>query len=84
MPIWTASAGTLPPPGRIGVFDRSHYEDVLVVRVDELVPVVAELDAAHIEQQHERRHDGEFRRGHGTRVAPQIPHAVRLQAHELT
>lgn len=28
----------LPQPGRIGVFDRSHYEDVLVVRVDELVP----------------------------------------------
>jgi len=28
----------LPRPGRIGVFDRSHYEDVLVVRVDELVP----------------------------------------------
>jgi PPK2 family polyphosphate:nucleotide phosphotransferase len=28
----------LPPPGRIGVFDRSHYEDVLVVRVRELVP----------------------------------------------
>ncbi len=27
----------LPPAGRIGVFDRSHYEDVLVVRVDELV-----------------------------------------------
>jgi PPK2 family polyphosphate:nucleotide phosphotransferase len=27
----------LPAPGRIGVFDRSHYEDVLVVRVDELV-----------------------------------------------
>ena len=27
----------LPLPGRIGVFDRSHYEDVLVVRVDELV-----------------------------------------------
>ena len=26
----------LPPAGRIGVFDRSHYEDVLVVRVDEL------------------------------------------------
>lgn len=29
---------SLPPPGRIGVFDRSHYEDVLVVRVDGLVP----------------------------------------------
>lgn len=28
----------LPPAGHIGVFDRSHYEDVLVVRVDELVP----------------------------------------------
>lgn len=28
----------LPPPGRIGVFDRSHYEDVLVVRVAGLVP----------------------------------------------
>ncbi|GMA25823.1 hypothetical protein GCM10025864_35820 [Luteimicrobium album] len=28
----------LPRPGYIGVFDRSHYEDVLVVRVDELVP----------------------------------------------
>lgn len=28
----------LPPPGIIGVFDRSHYEDVLVVRVHELVP----------------------------------------------
>lgn len=28
----------LPEPGRIMVFDRSHYEDVLVVRVEELVP----------------------------------------------
>ncbi|MGC5166390.1 PPK2 family polyphosphate kinase [Luteimicrobium sp. DT211] len=28
----------LPPAGYIGVFDRSHYEDVLVARVDELVP----------------------------------------------
>jgi PPK2 family polyphosphate:nucleotide phosphotransferase len=28
----------LPPPGTIGVFDRSHYEDVLVVRVHNLVP----------------------------------------------
>lgn len=27
-----------PPKGRIAVFNRSHYEDVLVVRVDELVP----------------------------------------------
>ena len=28
----------LPRAGHIGVFDRSHYEDVLVVRVHELVP----------------------------------------------
>jgi PPK2 family polyphosphate:nucleotide phosphotransferase len=28
----------LPAPGQIGVFDRSHYEDVLVVRVMELAP----------------------------------------------
>ncbi len=27
----------LPKPGQIGLFDRSHYEDVLVARVDELV-----------------------------------------------
>lgn len=28
----------LPAPGEIGVFDRSHYEDVLIVRVHDLVP----------------------------------------------
>jgi len=28
----------LPRGGQIGVFDRSHYEDVLVVRVHDLVP----------------------------------------------
>lgn len=28
----------LPQPGEIGVFDRSHYEDVLIVRVHNLVP----------------------------------------------
>ena len=28
----------LPPPGELGVFNRSHYEDVLVVRVHNLVP----------------------------------------------
>ena len=27
----------LPPPGLIGVFDRSHYEDVLTVRVNRMV-----------------------------------------------
>jgi PPK2 family polyphosphate:nucleotide phosphotransferase len=28
----------LPEPGKLGVFDRSHYEDVLVVRVHDLAP----------------------------------------------
>lgn len=28
----------LPEPGVVGVFDRSHYEDVLIVRVHNLVP----------------------------------------------
>jgi len=28
----------LPPAGLIGVFDRSHYEDVLIARVRELAP----------------------------------------------
>ena len=29
----------VPPPGLIGIFDRSHYEDVLIARVRRLVPV---------------------------------------------
>jgi PPK2 family polyphosphate:nucleotide phosphotransferase len=28
----------LPPPGLIGVFDRSHYEDIVAVRVRKLAP----------------------------------------------
>ncbi|MGA4544386.1 polyphosphate kinase 2 family protein [Uniformispora flossi] len=28
----------VPDPGMIGIFDRSHYEDVLIVRVHDLVP----------------------------------------------
>jgi PPK2 family polyphosphate:nucleotide phosphotransferase len=31
-------AKALPERGRIGIFNRSHYEDVLVVRVHDLVP----------------------------------------------
>jgi PPK2 family polyphosphate:nucleotide phosphotransferase len=33
----------LPEPGYIGVFDRSHYEDVLIARVRELAPA-AEIE----------------------------------------
>lgn len=35
--LWRIHACT-PPKGMIGVFNRSHYEDVLVVRVHELTP----------------------------------------------
>jgi PPK2 family polyphosphate:nucleotide phosphotransferase len=35
--LWRIRKG-LPRPGQIGVFDRSHYEDVLIVRVHDLVP----------------------------------------------
>ncbi len=38
----------LPRAGHIGVFDRSHYEDVLVVRVHSLVPA-DELEARYDE-----------------------------------
>jgi PPK2 family polyphosphate:nucleotide phosphotransferase len=35
--LWRIRKG-LPAPGIIGVFDRSHYEDVLIARVRELAP----------------------------------------------
>ena len=35
--LWRAHR-VVPPKGKIGIFNRSHYEDVLVVRVHELVP----------------------------------------------
>ena len=35
--LWRAHR-VAPPKGKIGIFNRSHYEDVLVVRVHNLVP----------------------------------------------
>ena len=35
--LWRIRA-QLPAPGMVGVFDRSHYEDVLIARVHGLVP----------------------------------------------
>ncbi|WP_329114655.1 PPK2 family polyphosphate kinase [Streptomyces sp. NBC_01353] len=35
--LWRISRA-LPVPGEIGIFDRSHYEDVLITRVRDLVP----------------------------------------------
>jgi len=45
----------VPAPGIVGVFDRSHYEDVLVARVHELVP------AAEIERRYDAINDFEAR-----------------------
>jgi len=44
--LWRIHAN-VPESGMIGVFDRSHYEDVLVAQVDKLVP----------ERRWKRRHD---------------------------
>ncbi len=38
----------LPTPGKIGVFDRSHYEQVLVVKVDGLEP--ADVNATRYDE----------------------------------
>jgi PPK2 family polyphosphate:nucleotide phosphotransferase len=35
--LWRIHAA-VPPAGYIGIFDRSHYEDVLIARVRKLVP----------------------------------------------
>jgi PPK2 family polyphosphate:nucleotide phosphotransferase len=35
--LWRIHAAT-PPKGTIGIFNRAHYEDVLIVRVHNLVP----------------------------------------------
>jgi PPK2 family polyphosphate:nucleotide phosphotransferase len=35
--LWRVHAN-VPPKGDIGIFNRSHYEDVLIVRVHDLVP----------------------------------------------
>ena len=44
----------LPPAGRIGIFDRSHYEDVLPVRVHNLVPEAQWRDRYRLINEFER------------------------------
>jgi PPK2 family polyphosphate:nucleotide phosphotransferase len=50
--LWRVHAA-VPEWGKIGIFNRSHYEDVLVVRVHELVP------KAQWEQRYEQINDFE-------------------------
>jgi PPK2 family polyphosphate:nucleotide phosphotransferase len=52
--LWRVHA-VLPERGQVGVFNRSHYEDVLVVRVDNLVPKAVwsrRYDAINAFEQH--------------------------------
>ncbi len=64
----------VPPPGMIGIFDRSHYEDVLIARVRELVP----------KPEIERRYDAinEFEHdllGRGVRVVTCMLHISKAE-----
>lgn len=75
--LWRVHAA-LPPRGEIGVFNRSHYEDVLVVRVLGLVP----------EQQWRRRyrHIVDFERmlvDEGTTVVKCYLHISRAEQAEV-
>ncbi len=47
----------LPPAGKIGIFDRSHYEDVLVVKVDQLADVDWDKRYAEINRFEEKTAD---------------------------
>jgi len=62
----------VPPKGHIGIFTRSHYEDVLVVRVKELAP------AALIEKRYD--HINSFEQmltDHGTRIIKIMLHVSK-------
>ncbi|EYT60059.1 MULTISPECIES: PPK2 family polyphosphate kinase [Microbacterium] len=59
----------LPDPGFIGVFDRSHYEDVLIGRVRELAP------PAEIERRYDAINEFEARvAASGTRIVKVMLH----------
>ena len=65
----------LPGPGYVGVFDRSHYEDVLIARVRELAPPEEierrydAINAFEAELVAERHHDREVHAPHLRRRA---------------
>lgn len=66
-----------PPKGYIGIFNRSHYEDVLVVRVNQLVP------EAIWERRYE--HINAFERvvaDHGTRILKFFLHISKAEQKE--
>lgn len=66
--LWRVHA-QVPRKGHIGIFNRSHYEDVLVVRVKKLAPSsVIEKRYDHINEFERLLHD------HGTRVVKVMLH----------
>ena len=62
----------LPAPGTIGVFDRSHYEDVLIARVRELAP------AEEIERRYDAINEFETELARGRHHDHQV-HAAHLR-----
>ncbi|MFF2277838.1 PPK2 family polyphosphate kinase [Agromyces sp. NPDC058126] len=71
--LWRISKET-PGPGMIGVFDRSHYEDVLIGRVREFAPP----------EEIERRYDAinEFERGQVANSTTVIKVMLHISADE--
>ena len=67
--------GRCPSPGYLGVFDRSHYEDVLIARVEGL----AEPD--EIEQRYDEINDVRARAHRGRHGRHQVP-AAHLAAEQ--
>ena len=62
----------VPPRGTIGIFNRSHYEDVLVVRVHGLVPESVWRAALRADQ-HVRAHPHRERRHHPQVLPAHLP-----------
>jgi PPK2 family polyphosphate:nucleotide phosphotransferase len=74
--LWRIHAA-VPPKGMIGVFNRSHYEDVLIVRVDKLVPAeVWEKRYEHINSFEKLLAD------EGTRILKFLLHISQAEQHE--
>ena len=74
-----ASAAALPTAGHIGVFDRSHYEDVLIVRVHNLVPPEvwgARYDEINEFEKRARRRRHDDRQGRDVRLARRAEEAA--------
>ncbi len=82
----------LPEPGMIGVFDRSHYEDVLVAKVEGLVPedeIARRYDAINafekrlVEDGHRHRQVHAAHLGRGAEEAAAGPAGPARQALEV-